>query len=177
MPNGKKKQRTVSPHGRPPPHRLLPPRLPPTAPSRLGRGPYTTMGDRDGDDEKRGGYRMSVVLASLWKLMAGTDRAPTEGSMLLIKFDKGRALLDEKWPGIALRKDLNNVQKWLEASNKDLGKIAGIRWLSKETILTGEGKTASSVVVYLEGQVRLDKVRLEGKWLKTSQYDWDRGRK
>ncbi|KAF8468253.1 hypothetical protein BDZ91DRAFT_793128 [Kalaharituber pfeilii] len=52
--------------------------------------------------------------------------------------------------GVALRKNLGNVQKWLESANKGLGKITGIRWLRKNETLVEEGKLASSVVVYLE---------------------------
>ncbi|KAF8470005.1 hypothetical protein BDZ91DRAFT_792006 [Kalaharituber pfeilii] len=64
--------------------------------------------------------------------------------------------------GIALRKDLGNVRRWLEASNKDIGKIVGIRWLRRKLILVEEGKT-SPVVVYLETQREIAKVTLGGK--------------
>ncbi|KAF8456833.1 hypothetical protein BDZ91DRAFT_800943 [Kalaharituber pfeilii] len=76
-----------------------------------------------------------------------------------------------------LRKDLGNVQRWLQASNKDVGKITGIRWLRKKTILLEEGKKTSSVVVYLETPTEIGKVRLGGRWLKTNVYETDRGRK
>ncbi|KAF8461506.1 hypothetical protein BDZ91DRAFT_736891 [Kalaharituber pfeilii] len=52
--------------------------------------------------------------------------------------------------GIALRKDLGNVRRWMEADNKDIGRITGIGWLIKKTTLREEGKKTSSVVVYLE---------------------------
>ncbi|KAF8476777.1 hypothetical protein BDZ91DRAFT_787372 [Kalaharituber pfeilii] len=39
--------------------------------------------------------------------------------------------------GVALRKNLGNVQKWLGSANKDLGKFCGIRWLRKKEILMG----------------------------------------
>ncbi|KAF8470025.1 hypothetical protein BDZ91DRAFT_719723 [Kalaharituber pfeilii] len=68
-------------------------------------------------------------------------------------------------------RDLGNVRRWLEASNKDLGKITGIRWLRKKTILAEEGKQTSSVVVYLETPTETGKVRLGGRWLRTSVYE------
>ncbi|KAF8459262.1 hypothetical protein BDZ91DRAFT_799909 [Kalaharituber pfeilii] len=76
-----------------------------------------------------------------------------------------------------LRKNLDNVRRWLTADNKDLKKIVGIRWLRKKDILIGEGKKTSSVVVYLEDQQEIDKVRLGGRWLKASQYEAERGRR
>ncbi|KAF8474097.1 hypothetical protein BDZ91DRAFT_789687 [Kalaharituber pfeilii] len=79
--------------------------------------------------------------------------------------------------GIALRKNLDNVRRWLTADNKDLKKIVGIRWLRKKDTLIGEGKKTSSVVVYLEDQQDIDKVRLGGRWLKASQYEAERGRR
>ncbi|KAF8462607.1 hypothetical protein BDZ91DRAFT_765154 [Kalaharituber pfeilii] len=78
--------------------------------------------------------------------------------------------------GIALRKDLGKVRKWLEASNK-IGKTVGIRWLRPKTRLVEEGKKTSSVVVYLEEPTEVEKVRLGGRWLRADQYEWDRGRK
>ncbi|KAF8461575.1 hypothetical protein BDZ91DRAFT_797830 [Kalaharituber pfeilii] len=60
--------------------------------------------------------------------------------------------------GIARRKDLGNVRRWLEASNKDLGTIAAIRWLLRKSILVKEGKKTSSAVVYLETQTEVGKV-------------------
>ncbi|KAF8441942.1 hypothetical protein BDZ91DRAFT_804024 [Kalaharituber pfeilii] len=79
--------------------------------------------------------------------------------------------------GIALRKDLGNVRRWLEASKKDIGKTTGIRWLRKKTILTEEGKVTSSVVVYLEKPTDIGKVRLGGRWLRANVYETERGRK
>ncbi|KAF8457838.1 hypothetical protein BDZ91DRAFT_852265 [Kalaharituber pfeilii] len=79
--------------------------------------------------------------------------------------------------GIALRKDLGKVRRWLEDGNPDLGKTVGIRWLRKKTLLVEEGKKTSSIVVYLEGETSVEKVRLGGKWLRVSTYESDRGRK
>ncbi|KAF8445138.1 hypothetical protein BDZ91DRAFT_754019 [Kalaharituber pfeilii] len=79
--------------------------------------------------------------------------------------------------GIALRKDLGNVRRWLETDNIGMGRITGIRWLRKKSILLEEGKKASSVVVYLETPTETGKVRLGGRWLNTSVYETDRGRK
>ncbi|KAF8471062.1 hypothetical protein BDZ91DRAFT_846728 [Kalaharituber pfeilii] len=79
--------------------------------------------------------------------------------------------------GIALRKDLGKVRKWLESGNKTLGKTVGIRWLRRKAELVGEGKKTSSVVVYLEEEREIDRVRLGGKLLRTTQYELDRRRK
>ncbi|KAF8452952.1 hypothetical protein BDZ91DRAFT_809209 [Kalaharituber pfeilii] len=78
--------------------------------------------------------------------------------------------------GIALRKDLGKVRKWLESGNK-IGKTVGIRWLRSKTRLVEEGKKTSSVVLYLEKMIEVEKVRLGGRWLRVDQYEWDRGRK
>ncbi|KAF8462815.1 hypothetical protein BDZ91DRAFT_796805 [Kalaharituber pfeilii] len=59
--------------------------------------------------------------------------------------------------GIALRKDLGKVRQWLEAANKELGKVKGIRWLRKRKLLEEEGKKTSSVVIYLEKEVDVEK--------------------
>ncbi|KAF8462828.1 hypothetical protein BDZ91DRAFT_796842 [Kalaharituber pfeilii] len=79
--------------------------------------------------------------------------------------------------GIALRKDLGNVRRWLETDNIGMGRITGIRWLRKKSILLEEGKKTSSVVVYLETPTETGKVWLGGRWLNTSVYETDRGRK
>ncbi|KAF8460093.1 hypothetical protein BDZ91DRAFT_799170 [Kalaharituber pfeilii] len=79
--------------------------------------------------------------------------------------------------GIALRKDLGRIRRWLEEGNPELGKTIGIRWLRKKTLLLEEGKKTSSVVVYLEGGASAEKVRLGGKWLRISTYEPDRRRK
>ncbi|KAF8451622.1 hypothetical protein BDZ91DRAFT_802642 [Kalaharituber pfeilii] len=79
--------------------------------------------------------------------------------------------------GIALRKDLGKVKQWLEAANKELGKIVGIRWLRRRTILEEEGKKTSSVVVYLGKEMDVEKVRLSGRWLRSVRYETERGRK
>ncbi|KAF8445456.1 hypothetical protein BDZ91DRAFT_853725 [Kalaharituber pfeilii] len=79
--------------------------------------------------------------------------------------------------GIALRKDLRNVRRWMEADNKDIGKITGIRWLRNKTILREEGKKTSSVVVYLEDTTEVDRVRLGRRLLRACRYESDRGRK
>ncbi|KAF8454880.1 hypothetical protein BDZ91DRAFT_852897 [Kalaharituber pfeilii] len=79
--------------------------------------------------------------------------------------------------GVALRRELGNVRRWLSEDNKDMPKITGIRWLRKKDILVGEGKKTSSVVVYLEEEIGKDTVRLGGKWLKASQYESERGRR
>ncbi|KAF8463054.1 hypothetical protein BDZ91DRAFT_796544 [Kalaharituber pfeilii] len=79
--------------------------------------------------------------------------------------------------GIALRKDLGKVRKWLESGNKGLGKTVGIRWLRRKTALIEEGKKTSSVLVYLEAATDIDRVRLGGKLLRTTQYEPDRRRK
>ncbi|KAF8461747.1 hypothetical protein BDZ91DRAFT_797815 [Kalaharituber pfeilii] len=79
--------------------------------------------------------------------------------------------------GVALRKDLSKVRKWLEADIKVLGKTVGIRWLKKKTMLVDEGKKTRSVVVYLENTFEGGRVRLGGRWLRTDQYERDRGRK
>ncbi|KAF8446806.1 hypothetical protein BDZ91DRAFT_853675 [Kalaharituber pfeilii] len=59
--------------------------------------------------------------------------------------------------GIALRKDLGRIRRWLEEGNPELGKTIGIRWLRKKTLLLEEGKKTSSVVVYLEGGASAEK--------------------
>ncbi|KAF8475511.1 hypothetical protein BDZ91DRAFT_788206 [Kalaharituber pfeilii] len=79
--------------------------------------------------------------------------------------------------GIALRKDLGKVRQWLEAANKELGKVKGIRWLRKRKLLEEEGKKTSSVVIYLEKEVDVEKVRLSGRWHKSARYESERGRK
>ncbi|KAF8440632.1 hypothetical protein BDZ91DRAFT_804153 [Kalaharituber pfeilii] len=58
-----------------------------------------------------------------------------------------------------------------------LGMIRGVRWLRKKAILKEEGKKTSSVVAYLETETKADKVKLGGRWLRTSVYEPDRGRK
>ncbi|KAF8446679.1 hypothetical protein BDZ91DRAFT_753091 [Kalaharituber pfeilii] len=68
-------------------------------------------------------------------------------------------------PRIALRKNLGNVRRWMEADN-DIGRITGIRWLIKETTLREKGKKTSLVVVYLEDTTQADRVRLGGRWLR-----------
>ncbi|KAF8475106.1 hypothetical protein BDZ91DRAFT_789355 [Kalaharituber pfeilii] len=72
---------------------------------------------------------------------------------------------------------LGKVRKWLESGNDRLGKTVGIRWLRRKTALLEEGKMTSSVVVYLEAATGVDRVRLGGKWLRTTQYEPDRRRK
>ncbi|KAF8457837.1 hypothetical protein BDZ91DRAFT_837669 [Kalaharituber pfeilii] len=72
--------------------------------------------------------------------------------------------------------DLGKVRKWLEASNK-IGKTVGVRWLRQKARLVEEGKKTSSVVVYLEKSIEVEKVRLGGRWMRVDQYEWDRGRK
>ncbi|KAF8454865.1 hypothetical protein BDZ91DRAFT_801571 [Kalaharituber pfeilii] len=79
--------------------------------------------------------------------------------------------------GIALRKDLGKVRQWLEAANKELGKISGIRWLRKKTTLVEEGKKTSSAVVYLEKETEAGRVRLGRRWLRWDRYESERGRK
>ncbi|KAF8460756.1 hypothetical protein BDZ91DRAFT_798635 [Kalaharituber pfeilii] len=79
--------------------------------------------------------------------------------------------------GIALRKDLGKIKQWLQAANKDLGKITGVRWLRKRTLLEEEGKKTSSVVLYLEKETDVGKVKLSGRWLRTTRYESERGRK
>ncbi|KAF8438323.1 hypothetical protein BDZ91DRAFT_795596 [Kalaharituber pfeilii] len=79
--------------------------------------------------------------------------------------------------GIALRKDLGKVKQWLEAANKELGKIRGIRWLRKRDVLEEEGKKTSSVVIYLGKEMDVEKVRLSGRWHKSVRYESERGRK
>ncbi|KAF8469952.1 hypothetical protein BDZ91DRAFT_791911 [Kalaharituber pfeilii] len=78
--------------------------------------------------------------------------------------------------GIPLRKDLGKVKKWLGAANRELGKVMGIRWLRKKSLLE-EGKQTSSVVLYLEKEVAIEKVRLSGRWHKCARYESERGRK
>ncbi|KAF8457342.1 hypothetical protein BDZ91DRAFT_800593 [Kalaharituber pfeilii] len=70
--------------------------------------------------------------------------------------------------GIALRKELGNVKRWLKASNQDMGKILEIRWLRKKATLVEEGKKTSSAVVYLETQTEIGRIRLGGRWLRAS---------
>ncbi|KAF8464234.1 hypothetical protein BDZ91DRAFT_795765 [Kalaharituber pfeilii] len=79
--------------------------------------------------------------------------------------------------GVALRKDLGKVRKWLESGNKTIGKTVGIRWLRRKAELVEEGKKTSSVVVYLEEETEIHRVRLGGKLLRTTQYEPDRRRK
>ncbi|KAF8462849.1 hypothetical protein BDZ91DRAFT_796877 [Kalaharituber pfeilii] len=49
--------------------------------------------------------------------------------------------------------------------------------LSRKAELIDEGKKTSSVVVYLEEETDIDRVRLGGKFLRTTQYEPDRRRK
>ncbi|KAF8457371.1 hypothetical protein BDZ91DRAFT_786027 [Kalaharituber pfeilii] len=79
--------------------------------------------------------------------------------------------------GIALRKDLGKVKKWLAAANESLGKIKGIRWLRKRNLLEEAGKTTSSVAVYLEKEVDVEKVRLSGRWHRSARYESERRRR
>ncbi|KAF8457888.1 hypothetical protein BDZ91DRAFT_852239 [Kalaharituber pfeilii] len=79
--------------------------------------------------------------------------------------------------GVALRKDLDKIRKWLESDNKELGETTGIRWLRKKTTLIDEGKKTSSVVLYLKTQREVGKVRLGGRWLRSETYEQDRGKK
>ncbi|KAF8460721.1 hypothetical protein BDZ91DRAFT_413086 [Kalaharituber pfeilii] len=72
---------------------------------------------------------------------------------------------------------LGKVRKWLESGNKRLGKTVGIRWLRRKAELIEEGKKTSSIVVYLEEETEIDRVRLGGKLLRTTQYEPDRRRK
>ncbi|KAF8458744.1 hypothetical protein BDZ91DRAFT_742932, partial [Kalaharituber pfeilii] len=51
---------------------------------------------------------------------------------------------------------------------------AGIRWLRSKKTLQEEGKQTSSVVVYLEEDKVMDRVRLGGRWLRACRYEWDR---
>ncbi|KAF8455425.1 hypothetical protein BDZ91DRAFT_801379 [Kalaharituber pfeilii] len=64
-----------------------------------------------------------------------------------------------------------------KAANRELGKINGIRWLRKRTILEEEGKKTSSVVVYLGKETEVEKVRLSGRWFRSVRYESERGRK
>ncbi|KAF8446448.1 hypothetical protein BDZ91DRAFT_803533 [Kalaharituber pfeilii] len=79
--------------------------------------------------------------------------------------------------GIVLRKDLGKVKKWLSAANESLGKIQGIRWLRKQNLLEKAGKTTSSVVVYLEKEVDVEKVKLSGQWHRSARYESERRRR
>ncbi|KAF8446685.1 hypothetical protein BDZ91DRAFT_853677 [Kalaharituber pfeilii] len=79
--------------------------------------------------------------------------------------------------GIALRKDLGKVKKWLAAANESLGKIKGIRWLRKRNLLEEAGKTTSSVVVYLQKEVDVEKVRLSGRWHRSARHESERRRR
>ncbi|KAF8434211.1 hypothetical protein BDZ91DRAFT_787341, partial [Kalaharituber pfeilii] len=69
---------------------------------------------------------------------------------------------------------LGEVKKWLAAANESLGKIKGICWLRKRNLLEEAGKTTSSVVVYLEKEVDVEKVRLSGRWHRSAQYESER---
>ncbi|KAF8469945.1 hypothetical protein BDZ91DRAFT_761289 [Kalaharituber pfeilii] len=115
-----------------------------------------------------------------------TPSAPTPNSTPIPKpktsqTTRARFLTYPSTPGAprrsALRKDLGNVWRWMEADNKDIKRITGIRWLIKKTTLREEGKKTSSLVVYLEDTVQADWVRLGGKWLRACKYEWDRGRR
>ncbi|KAF8471099.1 hypothetical protein BDZ91DRAFT_791303 [Kalaharituber pfeilii] len=80
-------------------------------------------------------------------------------------------------PGPFANRPIRKVRKWLESGNDRLGKTVGIRWLRRKTALLEEGKMTSSVVVYLEAATGVDRVRLGGKWLRTTQYEPDKRRK
>ncbi|KAF8469752.1 hypothetical protein BDZ91DRAFT_792499 [Kalaharituber pfeilii] len=79
--------------------------------------------------------------------------------------------------GIPLRRDLGKAKTWLEAANQGLGKIEGIRWLRRKTLLEEEGKKTSSVVVYVGKETEIEKVRLGGRWFRSVRYEPERGRK
>ncbi|KAF8464835.1 hypothetical protein BDZ91DRAFT_795322 [Kalaharituber pfeilii] len=79
--------------------------------------------------------------------------------------------------GVALRKDLEKVRKWLEEDNKELGKMTtGIRWLRRKATLEEEGKKASSIVLYTKARVEIGRVRLGGKLLRSEGYEPNRKR-
>ncbi|KAF8469936.1 hypothetical protein BDZ91DRAFT_791871 [Kalaharituber pfeilii] len=63
----------------------------------------------------------------------------------------GRAIVVH---GIAVTKKLGKVRDWMENASPWMGKIVAARWLVKKE--RREGKKASSVVIYLEGEVELD---------------------
>ncbi|KAF8457052.1 hypothetical protein BDZ91DRAFT_800785 [Kalaharituber pfeilii] len=81
--------------------------------------------------------------------------------------------------GITVTKRLGNVRKWLEVDDELGVKIAGARWLLKQE--RREGKTTSSVVIYLEGagwtSQRPETLRIGGKKYRWDTYEWDRGRR
>ncbi|KAF8448189.1 hypothetical protein BDZ91DRAFT_803217 [Kalaharituber pfeilii] len=79
--------------------------------------------------------------------------------------------------GIILRKELRKVKQWLEATNKELGKIKGIYWLRKRNVLEENSKKTSSVVIYLEREMDVEKVRLSRQWYKSVRYESEREQK
>ncbi|KAF8457090.1 hypothetical protein BDZ91DRAFT_800682 [Kalaharituber pfeilii] len=107
-------------------------------------------------------------------LLAGSG-CHSESAHLLPQ--SGRAIVVH---GIAVTKKLGKVRDWMENTNPWMGKIVAARWLVKKE--RREGKKASSIVIYLEGEVESDsqtpaKVRLSGKWYDSCLYDWDRNSK
>ena len=64
---------------------------------------------------------------------------------------------------------LGEVRRWLEEDNRFLT-IAGSRWLLTEE--RREGKTHSSVVLYLQDPTIATSLRLGRKTLRTTTYDW-----
>ncbi|KAF8462827.1 hypothetical protein BDZ91DRAFT_733230 [Kalaharituber pfeilii] len=90
----------------------------------------------------------------------------------------GRAIVAH---GIAVTKKLGKVRDWMETAttsavttaNPWMGKIVAARWLVKKE--RREGKKASSVVIYLEGEVESDS-QTPAKY-DSCLYDWDRNSK
>ncbi|KAF8440674.1 hypothetical protein BGX38DRAFT_1205310 [Terfezia claveryi] len=63
------------------------------------------------------------------------------------------------------------MRRWMEDDNKN-AQIKGIRWL----LLEGRrvGKVASSLVIYLAGEINLkDGLRMGKRLFRTTAYNWD----
>ena len=73
--------------------------------------------------------------------------------------------------GVRLEEKLGRVRQELEADH--FGRVLGIRWLLKEK--RREGRTASSVVIYLERPSQAQHVWVGKRRLRAEQYDFDRG--
>ncbi len=75
--------------------------------------------------------------------------------------------------GVKLVEKLGKVR---EETEKSVGRVLGIRWLLKAERRQLQGKTSSSVVIYLERPSQAHHVWLGKRRLRAERYDFDRGR-
>ena len=74
---------------------------------------------------------------------------------------------------IKLAEKLGKVR---EETEKSVGRVLGICWLLKAERRQLQGKTSSSVVIYLERPSQMRHVWLGKRRLRAEQYNFDRGR-